>query len=270
MLLHGATAEAVDTTRTADHLGDDPVASFVATAAELHAAMREPGAMARTTQHRLASAPAPSCSTCACSTSPCTLGTSWPGSWPRDVLAALRLRLRRRCRSPRRFRPRRRHQPPHPVPRVRHRRLPLDTAHSTVACPTAEPSSDPQAERHHAEARQQLPPRPRHYRAVDPNQLWFTHRAVANNRRRLLVPRLHQNVIAGSSPDRPRDRCHIESGSAEPHNPMSHATHTPMPRARGRKAAAGRGKRRTVALLLRGGRDRSGRRRRVVEQEHGH
>ena len=51
MLLHGAAAEAVDATRTADHLGDDPVASFVATAAELHAAMREPGAMARTARH---------------------------------------------------------------------------------------------------------------------------------------------------------------------------------------------------------------------------
>ena len=31
MLLHGATADDVDATRTADHLGDDPVASFVAT-----------------------------------------------------------------------------------------------------------------------------------------------------------------------------------------------------------------------------------------------
>jgi uncharacterized protein (TIGR03086 family) len=51
MLLHGATANEVDATRTADHLGDDPVASFVATAAELRAAFREPGAMARTARH---------------------------------------------------------------------------------------------------------------------------------------------------------------------------------------------------------------------------
>ena len=51
MLLHGATAADVDATRIADHLGDDPVASFLATAAELNAAIREPGAMARTAQH---------------------------------------------------------------------------------------------------------------------------------------------------------------------------------------------------------------------------
>jgi uncharacterized protein (TIGR03086 family) len=51
MLLHGATADEVDATRTADHLGDDPVASFLATAAELRAVFREPGAMARTAHH---------------------------------------------------------------------------------------------------------------------------------------------------------------------------------------------------------------------------
>jgi uncharacterized protein (TIGR03086 family) len=51
MLLHGATADEVDATRTADHLGDDPASSFVATAAELFAAIREPGAMARTARH---------------------------------------------------------------------------------------------------------------------------------------------------------------------------------------------------------------------------
>jgi uncharacterized protein (TIGR03086 family) len=51
MLLHGASAQEVDATRTADHLGDDPVASFVATAAELNAALREPGALARTAHH---------------------------------------------------------------------------------------------------------------------------------------------------------------------------------------------------------------------------
>jgi hypothetical protein len=37
--------------RSADHLGDAPVASFVATAAELNQAIREPGAMARTAHH---------------------------------------------------------------------------------------------------------------------------------------------------------------------------------------------------------------------------
>jgi uncharacterized protein (TIGR03086 family) len=51
MLLDGATADDVDTTRVADHLGNDPVASFVTTAAELHAALRQPGALARTAQH---------------------------------------------------------------------------------------------------------------------------------------------------------------------------------------------------------------------------
>ena len=51
MLLHGATADEVDATRTADHLGDDPVASFVATMAELNAAFCEPGAMARLAHH---------------------------------------------------------------------------------------------------------------------------------------------------------------------------------------------------------------------------
>jgi uncharacterized protein (TIGR03086 family) len=51
MLLHGATADEVEATRTADHLGDDPVASLVATADELNAAFREPGAMGRTAHH---------------------------------------------------------------------------------------------------------------------------------------------------------------------------------------------------------------------------
>ena len=51
MLLHGATANEVGATRTADHLSDGPVTSFVATAAELNAAIREPGAMARTAHH---------------------------------------------------------------------------------------------------------------------------------------------------------------------------------------------------------------------------
>jgi uncharacterized protein (TIGR03086 family) len=51
MLLHGATAGAVDATRIVDHLGLDPLASFVTTAAELNAAFREPGALARTAHH---------------------------------------------------------------------------------------------------------------------------------------------------------------------------------------------------------------------------
>jgi len=51
LLLHGAPAGEVDATRTVGHLGHDPVASFVTTAAELHAAFREPGALARTAHH---------------------------------------------------------------------------------------------------------------------------------------------------------------------------------------------------------------------------
>ncbi len=51
MLLRGATADEVDATRTADHLGDDPVASFVATAATLNRAIRHPRAMVRTAHH---------------------------------------------------------------------------------------------------------------------------------------------------------------------------------------------------------------------------
>jgi len=51
LLLHGATAGEVDATRAVDHLSLDPVASFVATATELHAAFREPGALNRTAHH---------------------------------------------------------------------------------------------------------------------------------------------------------------------------------------------------------------------------
>jgi uncharacterized protein (TIGR03086 family) len=51
MLLDGATAAEVDATRTADHLGADPVASFVTTAAALHTAFRQPDALVRTAQH---------------------------------------------------------------------------------------------------------------------------------------------------------------------------------------------------------------------------
>jgi uncharacterized protein (TIGR03086 family) len=53
MLLHGATTDEAEATRAVDHLGDDPVASFAATAAELKAAFGEPGAMARTACHRV-------------------------------------------------------------------------------------------------------------------------------------------------------------------------------------------------------------------------
>jgi len=51
MLLHGATTDEVEATRAVDHLGDDPVASFAVTEAELKAAFAEPGAMARTANH---------------------------------------------------------------------------------------------------------------------------------------------------------------------------------------------------------------------------
>jgi uncharacterized protein (TIGR03086 family) len=51
LLLHGATAGEVDATRTVDHLGRDPVNSFVTTATELNAAFREPGALNRTAHH---------------------------------------------------------------------------------------------------------------------------------------------------------------------------------------------------------------------------
>lgn len=51
MLLHGASADEAGATRAVDHLGDDPVASYAATAAELKAAFGEPGAMARTARH---------------------------------------------------------------------------------------------------------------------------------------------------------------------------------------------------------------------------
>jgi len=51
-MLRGAATDEVEATRAVDHLGDDPVASFAATAAELEAAFGEPGAMARTACHR--------------------------------------------------------------------------------------------------------------------------------------------------------------------------------------------------------------------------
>ena len=52
MLLHGSTTDEAEATRAVDHLGDDPAASYAATAAELEAAFGEPGAMARTARHR--------------------------------------------------------------------------------------------------------------------------------------------------------------------------------------------------------------------------
>ena len=68
MLLHSATADEVDATRTVDHLGEDPVAAFVASRAELTAAFREPGVMSASPTTRQARAPVPSCSRCGCST----------------------------------------------------------------------------------------------------------------------------------------------------------------------------------------------------------
>ena len=53
MLLHGASADEVNRTRTDDHVGADPVASFVTTAGELAKAFGEPGVMTRTTHHPL-------------------------------------------------------------------------------------------------------------------------------------------------------------------------------------------------------------------------
>ena len=51
LLLKGASAMEVDATRRVDHLGDDPVASFLATSAELTDAFRDEGALARTVHH---------------------------------------------------------------------------------------------------------------------------------------------------------------------------------------------------------------------------
>jgi len=51
MLLDGATAAQVDATRTEDHLGGDPVASFVTTASELLAAFGEESAFSRVAHH---------------------------------------------------------------------------------------------------------------------------------------------------------------------------------------------------------------------------
>jgi uncharacterized protein (TIGR03086 family) len=51
MLLAGASPAEVDATRSIDHLGDDAVASFLATASELAAAFREEDALTRSAHH---------------------------------------------------------------------------------------------------------------------------------------------------------------------------------------------------------------------------
>jgi uncharacterized protein (TIGR03086 family) len=52
LLLRGAATERVEATRATDHLGDDPLASFLATADEVVACFREDGALERIVQHR--------------------------------------------------------------------------------------------------------------------------------------------------------------------------------------------------------------------------
>jgi uncharacterized protein (TIGR03086 family) len=51
LLLHGAPTEQVEATRAVDHLGDDAVASFVATANAVVACFREDGALERVAHH---------------------------------------------------------------------------------------------------------------------------------------------------------------------------------------------------------------------------
>jgi uncharacterized protein (TIGR03086 family) len=51
MLLHGAPSEQVEATRSLDHVGDDPLASFVSTADEVVASFREDGALERIAHH---------------------------------------------------------------------------------------------------------------------------------------------------------------------------------------------------------------------------
>ena len=53
MLLHGATAAAVDATRSIDHVGEDAVAAFHGTTVEMAAAFRELGALDRVAHHPL-------------------------------------------------------------------------------------------------------------------------------------------------------------------------------------------------------------------------
>jgi uncharacterized protein (TIGR03086 family) len=49
--LHGATPDAVIATHSLDHIGDDALASFDASAAEVVAAFEEPDALERTVHH---------------------------------------------------------------------------------------------------------------------------------------------------------------------------------------------------------------------------
>lgn len=51
LLLHGAPTEQVEATRAVDHLGADPLASFVATADGVTACFREVGALERIAHH---------------------------------------------------------------------------------------------------------------------------------------------------------------------------------------------------------------------------
>jgi len=51
MLLHGAASEELAATRSVDHIGDDALASFDTSAAEVTAAFEEPGAIERTVHH---------------------------------------------------------------------------------------------------------------------------------------------------------------------------------------------------------------------------
>jgi uncharacterized protein (TIGR03086 family) len=51
MLLSGAPTEQVEATRNVDHLGDDPLAAFIATADETVASFREDGALDRIAHH---------------------------------------------------------------------------------------------------------------------------------------------------------------------------------------------------------------------------
>jgi uncharacterized protein (TIGR03086 family) len=51
LLLHGAPSEQVEATRTVDHLGDDALASFVATADGVVACFHEDGALERIAHH---------------------------------------------------------------------------------------------------------------------------------------------------------------------------------------------------------------------------
>lgn len=51
MLLRGASAAEVDATRSTNHLGPDPVASFVGAASELRSVFAEDGAMFRLAHH---------------------------------------------------------------------------------------------------------------------------------------------------------------------------------------------------------------------------